>query len=147
MTASKAGIPVAVAEPQTRRSMLRHLIWLVPIAALAASIAFSFLAARDQGPIITIHAGHGFGVGAGDPVRYLGIDVGVVRSVRLAPSGDEASVSLEVQLAKDAGDLARAGTQFWVVRPQLSLDSIDGCLLYTSPSPRDRQKSRMPSSA
>ena len=25
--------------------------------------------------------------------------------------------------------------------------SIDGCLLYTSPSPRDRQKSRMPSSA
>ena len=25
--------------------------------------------------------------------------------------------------------------------------SINGCLLYTSPSPRDRQKSRMPSSA
>ena len=25
--------------------------------------------------------------------------------------------------------------------------SISGCLLYTSPSPRDRQKSRMPSSA
>ena len=24
---------------------------------------------------------------------------------------------------------------------------LDGCLLYTSPSPRDRQKSRMPSSA
>ena len=24
---------------------------------------------------------------------------------------------------------------------------VDGCLLYTSPSPRDRQKSRMPSSA
>ena len=24
---------------------------------------------------------------------------------------------------------------------------INGCLLYTSPSPRDRQKSRMPSSA
>ena len=26
-------------------------------------------------------------------------------------------------------------------------DSIPACLLYTSPSPRDRQKSRMPSSA
>ena len=25
--------------------------------------------------------------------------------------------------------------------------TIEGCLLYTSPSPRDRQKSRMPSSA
>jgi hypothetical protein len=121
-----AGIPVAVAAPETRRSLFRHLIWLVPIAALAASIAFSWLGTRDRGPIIVIHAAHGFGVGKGDPVRYLGIDVGVVRSVRLAPSGDEASISLEVQLAKDAGDLARAGTQFWVVRPQLSLDSIDG---------------------
>ena len=27
------------------------------------------------------------------------------------------------------------------------LESTDSCLLYTSPSPRDRQKSRMPSSA
>ena len=26
-------------------------------------------------------------------------------------------------------------------------EQINGCLLYTSPSPRDRQKSRMPSSA
>ena len=29
----------------------------------------------------------------------------------------------------------------------LALMQIEGCLLYTSPSPRDRQKSRMPSSA
>ena len=28
-----------------------------------------------------------------------------------------------------------------------SLESIDGCLLYTSPSPRDKRQSRMPSSA
>ena len=29
----------------------------------------------------------------------------------------------------------------------LHTDLADACLLYTSPSPRDRQKSRMPSSA
>ena len=38
-----------------------------------------------------------------------------------------------------------------VVHPQSIVHSAitfaDGCLLYTSPSPRDRQKSRMPSSA
>ena len=28
-----------------------------------------------------------------------------------------------------------------------SMAQVDDCLLYTSPSPRDRQKSRMPSSA
>ena len=49
------------------------------------------------------------------------------------------------------------GGQFWSVwvsadLPQVqqvkdTLDQIGICLLYTSPSPRDRQKSRMPSSA
>ena len=32
-------------------------------------------------------------------------------------------------------------------RGEVSLVYAGGCLLYTSPSPRDRQKSRMPSSA
>ena len=32
-------------------------------------------------------------------------------------------------------------------RKQLHQELINSCLLYTSPSPRDRQKSRMPSSA
>ena len=31
--------------------------------------------------------------------------------------------------------------------PGNKITAIAGCLLYTSPSPRDRQKSRMPSSA
>ena len=41
----------------------------------------------------------------------------------------------------------------WIAHYQTLIDSPDadillhGCLLYTSPSPRDRQKSRMPSSA
>ena len=48
---------------------------------------------------------------------------------------------------------ARAGKLFVRDRLRLLLDDAEGfvedglCLLYTSPSPRDRQKSRMPSSA
>ena len=33
------------------------------------------------------------------------------------------------------------------VTGNLPIDGLQACLLYTSPSPRDRQKSRMPSSA
>ena len=33
------------------------------------------------------------------------------------------------------------------VKFEKKYDLVEGCLLYTSPSPRDRQKSRMPSSA
>ena len=40
-------------------------------------------------------------------------------------------------------DLYRCGNSFLYY----DRGSLDGCLLYTSPSPRDRQKSRMPSSA
>ena len=37
----------------------------------------------------------------------------------------------------------------WMIPPTVLEETIgpDGCLLYTSPSPRDRTRSRMPSSA
>ena len=47
-------------------------------------------------------------------------------------------------------DLARAEAQLEQARTAAALASKEvarACLLYTSPSPRDRQKSRMPSSA
>ena len=38
--------------------------------------------------------------------------------------------------------------KMWILPNKQNKDSMSiGCLLYTSPSPRDRQKSRMPSSA
>ena len=51
-----------------------------------------------------------------------------------------AVVELDVTSAEDLAALAD--------RVSEHVDGLDGvCLLYTSPSPRDRQKSRMPSSA
>ena len=41
----------------------------------------------------------------------------------------------------------RPGFVAWVTAFPYGDGSIGICLLYTSPSPRDRQKSRMPSSA
>ena len=46
------------------------------------------------------------------------------------------------QLSKTDGDLQ---TQIKTLEQQVA--ELSACLLYTSPSPRDRQKSRMPSSA
>ena len=43
-------------------------------------------------------------------------------------------------------ELIRHGEQLVCVHPDKTITRL-GCLLYTSPSPRDRQKSRMPSSA
>ena len=48
------------------------------------------------------------------------------------------------------GNPTIAGTRFRVIDLVLSLENGEtyiNCLLYTSPSPRDRTRSRMPSSA
>ena len=50
-----------------------------------------------------------------------------------------------VQLELLAGKADRA--RELVARNALAVDAAETCLLYTSPSPRDREKSRMPSSA
>ena len=55
----------------------------------------------------------------------------------------ESSRLLLKPLSTDAGGLPHTGGTFW----QSTDDPEYGCLLYTSPSPRDRGCSRMPSSA
>ena len=63
--------------------------------------------------------------------------------VRLSPNGKDVRQLCEDPNAKDPAERGkvRAATE------EMWNDLKRGCLLYTSPSPRDRQKSRMPSSA
>ena len=44
-------------------------------------------------------------------------------------------------------ELGEADEDILLVSPDLGAGPITGCLLYTSPSPRDRTRSRLPSSA
>ena len=53
--------------------------------------------------------------------------------------------SRQVQLLESGADSLASS---WFLQAMYNdWKKIKGCLLYTSPSPRDRQKSRMPSSA
>ena len=62
----------------------------------------------------------------------------IKNSAAMIKAGDEQAVAIYEEYNKVAMNAF----------PQLSNEDIDNiCLLYTSPSPRDRQKSRMPSSA
>ena len=56
--------------------------------------------------------------------------------------GDNAGDPAELATDNDVSDESNGG-----VDNPFDSDDYDPCLLYTSPSPRDRQKSRMPSSA
>ena len=64
-------------------------------------------------------------------------DYGVEHPIALAP----------MAFVGTAPDLRHRGVSGGRARPPALADGGVTCLLYTSPSPRDRQKSRMPSSA
>ena len=56
------------------------------------------------------------------------------------------STKTEIYLRKEAYDAFKRMHEA-ALKEGITLTILSACLLYTSPSPRDRQKSRMPSSA
>lgn len=77
-----------------------------------------------QGVEIEIHFPDGHGLKAEDTVRFRGIEVGTVHQVELNHELD--GVDVTVNLKPFAETIARDGSQFWIVRPQLGLGEISG---------------------
>ena len=71
----------------------------------------------------------------------------------LGAAGDDIAKELLPEAVKrgavvvDNSHAFRMDPEVPLVVPEINADDIKCCLLYTSPSPRDRQRSRMPSSA
>ena len=74
------------------------------------------------------------------------IDYGMGNLHSVSKALEEVSSTEEIIVTSDPETIKRADK---IVLPGVGAikDCLDACLLYTSPSPRDRQKSRMPSSA
>ena len=82
------------------------------------------------------------------------IHEGLINSlgIKLTPTGNLDANDKEYKTSIDkffaAGDSRRGQSLVvWAIREGRQCARSIDCLLYTSPSPRDRQKSRMPSSA
>ncbi|MEZ6004327.1 MAG: MlaD family protein [Planctomycetota bacterium] len=120
MSDSQSNLPVALV--RERQSVL----WLAILPLVAALVAAYMLYASlgEKGLVIRVHTDEGHGLKDGASVRYRGIQVGTVEAMRL--SHDLTGVELEVRLDEDARDLAREGTQFWIVYPKVGLDGIQG---------------------
>lgn len=99
-------------------------MWWATLAAVLVAGYLVYRSIEPAGPEITIRFPEGHGLKVGDYVRYRGIDVGHVDRVDL--TDDLTGVEVQVTLLHGADDLAREATQFWIVRPQLSLTEIRG---------------------
>ena len=69
-------------------------------------------------------------------------------SVGVAPTAPAGTFSFDYQICETINPTnCTTATATVTVAPAPAIGLVKTCLLYTSPSPRDRQKSRMPSSA
>ena len=75
--------------------------------------------ALEKGVALTIRVARGDGLNPGTPIRYKGLDVGKVERVELTE--DLQAVMLHARVTQATQQIARAGTQFWVVKPVVSL--------------------------
>ncbi|WP_347902037.1 MlaD family protein [Pseudomonas purpurea] len=75
--------------------------------------------ASQKGAVVTIKVDRADGLRSGTPIRFKGLDVGKVEGVDL--SDDLQSVLLTARITEVPDRIARVGSQFWVVKPELGL--------------------------
>lgn len=111
--------------PRVSRRPTLPLVWIVPLVALAVGGWMVFREFRHRGPEITIEFADGAGVKAGATVlEHKGVPVGMVRAVELKP--DFSGVAVRLRLEQAAAGIAREGSEFWVVQPEIGFSGVKG---------------------
>ncbi len=103
---------------------LQSKMWLVTAFCLLLAVGLAWNSVPNEGPKLSIRFPEGHGLKQGDAVRYRGIDVGTVTTVRL--NQQLSGVIVDVTLIPGAEGLNRQGSRFWIVRPRLSLTEVSG---------------------
>lgn len=100
-------------------------IWIVPIAAVLIGIWMLINFYQQQGAMLLLIAEDAEGIVAGKTqIKNRSVDVGQVVSVEL--SDDLRQVLINVRMKPNVTPLLNAGSQFWVVKPQVGRGGITG---------------------
>jgi paraquat-inducible protein B len=114
-------LPEAKIKKQSRISV----VWIVPLVAAIVGGWLFFKNVRQAGPVISIQFDDGNEIEANQTtLRYRGMRVGDVLLVRLTK--DAQHVEVQARLDKSAESLARVGSVFWIVRPEVGAGGLRG---------------------
>jgi paraquat-inducible protein B len=110
---------------RVRRRRLVRMVWVVPLIAVAVAAWLVYQRIQDVGPeiVVTFEDGAALRVGQ-TPLRYRGVQIGEVSGVKLSP--DEQHALVKIRLQKDAAQIAREGSRFWIVRPRVGWGTFSG---------------------
>jgi paraquat-inducible protein B len=98
-------------------------IWAVPAIAAIVAVVLVIQNLQKFGPAITIQFDNASGLDANQTVvRYRGIRVGSVSSIALSP--DLQHVQVQARLYRSAAGLAKEGSIFWIVRPEVGAAGV-----------------------
>jgi len=119
------GEEVPRARVRRKRSWLLHVFWIVPIVAAAVAGWLIAQKLRAYGPEIAIEFRDGSGLRPGQtPIKFRGVYIGEVSRIELTE--DHSHVLVYARLKRADASLAREGTKFWVVRPQVGWGNVTG---------------------
>ena len=108
---------------KTRRPVVMSFIWAVPVIAAIVATVLVAQNLRKLGPAITIQFDNASGLDANQSViRYRGVRVGSVSSIQLSP--DLRHVEVRARLDRTSAGLARGGSTFWIVRPEVGAAGV-----------------------
>ena len=111
------------------------LIWVVPIiAALMAAYYYRALWLEHSGTMITLRVPDASGIKINDTqVLHLGVPIGKVSGLELTP--DNKRVLVRIRLQRGADAFAKKGAAYWIVRPEVSAESVTGLgTLFSGPT-------------
>jgi paraquat-inducible protein B len=101
------------------------LFWLVPLGAAGLAAWFIYSDLFRKGPTLRIYFEDAAGLQSGkSQLKYRGAIVGEVRDVQLTK--DTERVEITLTLKPSAESLAREGSRFWVVKPEVGIEAIRG---------------------
>ena len=109
----------------TRRRWAAATVWAIPLVAVLVAGYLVYDRISEYGPEITIRFRDGSGIKVTQtPIRYRGVQVGEVTGIAL--SEDHQHVEVKARLQRSAASIAREGSVFWIVRPEVGIGNITG---------------------
>ena len=100
-----------------------RLWWLTLVCGLISLSLFWYTKQSDHDRIV-IEFQETYGLKLEDRLKYHGVEIGSVQKIEL--NKDRSTVLIHVRMTADTRSMACESARFWIVRPLVSLDSIQG---------------------